>query len=195
MAFGSELFSGLLRGRPSLPDFEKIDPGTEQRKAIGSNLGMLGADEKLAGGVNRFNQEQLQKFLTSSIPDYQKLKGDVTGVLEKELAGELPLSDKNQLELHDVAKSFGGGFAGSGAMGNLVARDLGTTELGLIETGLSSTERWMSTVNALENPGLFNLSSMFLTPEQVMQQDTGERNAQFQHDWTQNMINWQTSPR
>jgi hypothetical protein len=190
---GEGVVSGLLRGKPNMPAFQPIDPAAEQKKAIAGNQAALPAAETLAGGVNLFNQQQLEQMLSSSIPMYEQLKGQISSTISDEIAGKLPNADVQQYELGSVAKAFGGGYAGSPAMGKLVARDLGLADLQLTQQGLSQGQQWLTTMNNIMKPGFFNVSSMFLTPQQYITTDIGERNAQFQHDWAKNVMDWQSS--
>jgi len=179
-----------------MPAFNQIDPGTEQTKAIAGNQASLAGVEQLASGVNTFNQQQIDQMLSSAIPGFQGLKSDVSGSIDSMVKGQIPGDVSASIMRTDAARGMGLGVGGGGtSMGrNLVARDLGLTSLDLTQKGIDSAQSWMKTVASIEQPGMFNVSSMFLTPEQTMQQDTGERNAKFQHDWNSNMIDWQTSP-
>jgi len=196
MPFGSELIGGLIAGKPDMPAFDQIDPAQEQTKAISGNQSSLAGIEKLAAGVNTFNQQQIDQMLSSAIPGFQGLKANVSGKIESMVNGELPADVSAAVMRSTAAKGMGLGVGGAGTgMGrNLVARDLGLTSLDLTQKGIDSAQTWMKTVASIEQPGMFNVSSMFLTPEQTMQQDTSERNAKFQHDWNSNMLDWQSSP-
>jgi len=193
LAPGGEIISGLLRGEPNLPAFRPIDPGAEQAKTIKANQAALPADEKLASGVNTFNMQQLESMLQQAIPGYESIKSGVSSNIQDELAGKIPKDVQDLIGTSDAAKALTGGYAGTGMHGNLVARDLGLTSLNHIDKGISSSESWLKTMASIEQPGFFNVASMFLTPGQTIATDVEERNAQFQHDWTQNQLDWQGS--
>lgn len=193
MAFGAEIFGQMIRGKPDVPEFKPIDPATEQGKAITMNLAAEPQAEKLAAGVNQFNRDQINLMLEQSIPGFDQMKGDISSNIEAMLKGEIPSDVQDAIERSDAGKSLESGYGGTGMGRNLVARDLGLTSLNLIDKGITSAESWFKTMDAIEQPGMFNLASMFMTPGQVMAQDTEERNAQFQHDWAKNLIDWQSS--
>ena len=197
------IFSGLfgaaasaIVGTPDMPGFVQIDPAQEQKKAISGNLESMPKLEELGSKVNTFNQQQIEHMLSSSIPMYDRMKGEISGNIDSMLRGEIPTDVSETVLRSDAARSLGLGVGGSGTgMGrNLVARDLGLTSLDLTTKGISSAEDWMKTMASIEQPGMFNVSSMFLTPQQTMAQDTEERNAKFQHDWSKNLMDWQLSP-
>lgn len=190
---GSEIIAGLLRGKPDLPGFNPINVQEEQQKAIAGNAAALPGLENQASGINLFNQQQLQTMLERSIPGYNATKQKISGVIDSELSGEIPKDVQGRIQDSAAARALGGGYGGSGAHGSLVARDLGLTSLQLTQQGITSAETWMQNVNNLENPKLFDFSNMFVTPGMQIQTDTNERNAQFQHDWTKNQIDWQSS--
>jgi hypothetical protein len=190
---GSDIIAGLLRGKPNLPGFTQIDPGQEQQKAINENAAVTPELEKQASGINKFNQDQLTRMLQQAIPGYEALKSQTSSNIESMLKGEIPDDVKAAVINGGAAKALGGGYGGSGAHGDLVARDLGLTSLSLTQQGITSAEAWMKTVSSLETPALYDFSKMFITPGQQLEADTGERNAKFQHDWTQNQIDWQSS--
>lgn len=190
---GEGVLSNFVRGKPDMPALPVIDPGKEQGKAISNNLAALPGAESLASGVNLFNQQQMQKMLENAIPNYSGMKADITTNIESLLKGEIPGDVAAAISRSGAAKSLQGGFAGSGMHGDLVARDLGTTSLALMQQGMSQAEQWMNVAAKLETPGLFNMSTMFLTPQQQLAFDTEERNTRFGYEWGKNLMDWQTS--
>lgn len=190
---GSDIVAGLLQGKPNLPAFKPINVQNEQQTAIAGNQAVTPGLEQWASGINQFNQNQLTQMLNQSIPMYQQLKGQTSNLISQELSGQVPTDVSQQVQNSAAARAIGGGYGGSGAHGDLVARDLGLTSLNLTQQGINSAQQWMQTVSSIEKPQLFDFSSMFVTPGQQIASDTSERNAQFQHDWTQNQIDWQSS--
>lgn len=191
---GAGLFAGLISGSPSVPKFNEIDPQKEQKAAIEGNIDALPEAQKLAGGVNAFNQEQLLKMASASIPQFDALKSQGTNNLMSWLKGEIPADVSDAIMRSTAGKSLAGGFAGGGMARNLTARDLGLTSLDIMGKGMTTAQSWMQTMNSLTTPGLFNVGSMFLSPETQIQHKVNERNTKFQRDWTKNVIDWQSSP-
>lgn len=183
MSFLSDIFGST----PKVPDFEKLDLAEEQKKSVAGNLENLPKVENLVSKANLFSIDQINKMLENV--GAGSLFREGSDQIGKMVRGELPLSDIQQQELRSVAKSFGGGFAGSPAGGNLVARDLGLRQLEVIGKGLSSAESWMRSAAALYEPSMVNLASMFISPMQQAAFDVSERNAQFNRDWMQQQVN------
>jgi hypothetical protein len=194
---GMGILSGILRGKPNLPGFNPINVQEEQQKAIAGNQAALPGIENLVGGINKFNMDQITQMLNQTLPGFQGMQAQAGSTISQEMAGQIPQADQNVVQDSAAAKALGGGYGGSGAHGALVARDLGLTSLAITQQGLSSFEDWTQKTDALYAPALGAgqalFSSMFVTPGQQIASDTSERNAQFQHDWTQNQIDWQSS--
>ncbi len=191
--FGSTIFGGLLAGEPDLPTLNTIDVGTEQQKAIANNQAALPAAEALATQYDTFNQSQIEAMLAKAIPGYDTIKAQTSSNIEAMLKGEVPTSDAAAQQLKSVSQAFNLGTTSSSATGTLVARDLGLSQLSLMDKGLSSAESWMSTMNQIEGQGMFNVSSMFVTPQQQLASDTSERNVAYEAQYMQNMMDWESS--
>lgn len=190
------MFAGLLAGKPDVPTFQAIDPQAEQAKAVAGNVAQIPALEKLAGSFTQFNQGQIEQMLQASIPGYTSIKSDVTGNIEAMLKGEIPADVQQQIQRQEAATAVAGGFGGTGMQSARTARDLGLTSLQLTQQGLSSAESWINRMNSLYAPGVVSpmqFSNMFLSPAQQISAKTEERNAQFQHDWAKNILDWQSS--
>lgn len=190
---GAGILGAVLQGKPNLPAFQRINPQAEQQTAVTGNISELPQLEKLASGVNTFNQQQLDQMLAAAIPGFQGLKSKVSSTISDELAGKLPSDVIGNVQDLAAAKAIGGGYGGSGMHSNLVARDLGLTSLQLTQQGLTSAQSWMTAMDNIYKQGQFDMSSMFITPQQQFAMDTSERDLQFQHDWAGNVLDWQSS--
>jgi len=180
--------SSIFGSKPTVPNLPVLDLGTEQQKAIGANKAALPGAEALVGQANLFSQDQITQMLKSVIPGFSGMTATATSNIASMLKGEIP-EDVSQAAMRaDAAKSLGGGYAGSGMHGDLVARDLGLTSLQLTQQGLTSAESWMSGMAKLYEPGMMNVSSMFITPQQQAAFDTEQTQAQFQRSWMQSQI-------
>lgn len=188
-----DFFAGLAEGKPDIPQFKAIDIGQEQQKATTNNLAALPGIENLASQTNSFNIDQVQKMLRTTIPGYDSMVSGISGNINSQIHGEIPKDVQDAIQSSAAARSLTGGFGGTGMAGNLVARDLGLTSLNLTQQGQSSAENWMSSMSKMMQPGMFNTSAMFLTPEQQFSADVSERDKQFQHDYVSNMNDWQHS--
>lgn len=196
--FGMGALAGGLRGQPDIPPLDRLDLATEQQKAIDANAAALPGLKKQASDIASFNLDQLNRIFESNIPLFAEMKDTLSGQTLKMAKGELPLSDVQQSELRSVAKSFGGGFAGSPAGGNLVARDLGLRQLDVIGKGLSSAESWMRTAASLYGPAFQNatdlFSRMFISPAQQYAVDNEQNLQQFNYKMGKNIADWKSSP-
>jgi len=184
----------IFGSKPSVPPLQKLNLQSEQQTAITGNLSALPATEKLVGQANQFTQQQIQQMLSSVIPNYGEITGAASTDIESLLKGQIPTDVSNAVQSNAAARALSGGFAGSGMHGDLVARDLGLTSLNLIDKGISSAESWLKTMDAMYQPGMMNVSSMFISPLQQAGFDVEERNMQFERSWLQNQINAMPDP-
>lgn len=180
--------SDLFGGKPSVPDLPKLDLGQEQLKAISANKQALPTAQSLASSATQFNEDQITRILSSVIPNFQQITGGISKNIAAEVAGQIPKDVQQQITQNSAARALTGGFSGSGMHGNLLARDLGLTSLQLTQQGLSSAESWLKTAGMLYEPGIVNVQSMFITPQQQAAFDVNERNAQFNQQWMKNQI-------
>lgn len=193
VGFGTDIIGGLLAGKPNIPQFTPTDLGAEQSKAIGENIASLPQAENLASQTNQFNINQIQSMLRQVIPGYDAMVGGVTKDINAELSGQIPADVSAAVQTSDAARALTGGFAGSGMHGNLVARDLGLTSLDLTQKGISTAQSWIASMNAINSPAMFNLSSMFVSPMQQAQITQENNMGQFQRDYVSNLNDWQHS--
>lgn len=191
--FGLDIASNALAGKPTIPEFIKTDLGAEQSKAISENLASLPGAENLASQTNQFNINQIQSMLRQVIPGYDSMVGGATKNIEDELSGRIPADVSAAVQTSDAARALSGGFAGSGMHGNLVARDLGLTSLDLTQRGISSAQSWIQSMNSINAPAMFNLSSMFVSPAQQASVTQANNMGQFQRDYVSNLNDWQHS--
>lgn len=184
----ADFFTSLVGSKPSVPTLPSLSLGSEQQKALAANLAVLPQSEQIAGQVDLFNQNQINQMLEQVIPNYKAITGQVSTNIGQLVQGQIPTDVSQAVQESAAASAVGGGYAGSEAQRNLVARDLGLTSLDLTQRGLASAESWMQTANQIYAPGQFNVASMFITPSQQASFDVEERNAQFQVQWMRNQI-------
>lgn len=134
--------------------------------------------EGLEARRNVFNTEQLQSILESSIPGYSESQTQRTKNAAALLRGELPPDVMEAVWRGGAAKALGGGFAGSGAGRNLVARDLGRTSLDLMNLG---GQQFAGILGSTPMARPVNYS---LSPEQLIGLRSGERSQRMQAETT-----------
>lgn len=174
---------GAFGRKPNIPLFQEINPDAVQKQTIEGNRGAVSGAANLASAVNAANRREGLKSLEATTPGATNLLSTGTAQLQAMLRGQLPADVRMAIEQGAASRAAAGGFGGTGAAGALTARDLGTTSLGLIEKGLSSAESWLAGAQQLANPsGLFNLSSMFYSPQERLQFSQSERNMRYQRD-------------
>lgn len=181
-------FTELVGSKPTVPDLPSLNLGTEQQKALAANQAAIPGAEAIASNVDLFNQQQIDRMLSSVIPNYKAITGNVSRNIASLTAGQIPTDVQQAVQSSAAAQSLSGGFGGTQAGGNLLARDLGLTSLNLTQQGLNSAESWIKTASSIYEPGNFNVASMFITPGQQASFDVEERNTQFQTQWMKNQI-------
>jgi len=151
--------------KPVVPDLADV-----QEKTIATNLAAIPKIEELGASINKFNFQQLQDMLKAAIPNYDEIMQTGGRQLSSMLRGEVPEDVQRVVQRSRGAKSFAGGYGGSGMAGAAEAEDLGLTSLGIIREGLSASERWLQAASS-RLPGLYDVSKMFLNNEDQFNRD------------------------
>ena len=146
----------LFGSKPVVPTLPKLNLGTEQGTAIQNNTQNLPGAENLVGKANQFSIDQINQMLEQAVPGYSGMVKTLTGTINSELHGQIPTDVSQQVQNSAAARAMGGGYGGSGAHGDLVARDLGLTSLNLTQQGLSSMESWTKTAASLYEPSMMS---------------------------------------
>lgn len=186
--------SSLFGSKPQVPTLPSLDLGAEQQKSIAANQAALPGAEKLVGAANQFSIGQINQMLEQAIPGYSSIAKTISGNIASEAQGQIPSDVVAQEQNLTAAQALQGGYGGSGAHGNLTARDLGLTSLDLTQQALTSAESWTKTAASLYEPSMVNVSSMFVSPEQQYQADNQQNLQQFQRQWMANQISAMPDP-
>jgi len=190
----ASFFEQLVGSKPNVPNLPTLNLQEEAKKAIGANTENLPAAEALTSATNLFTRQQITDMLNASVPGFSGMADTAGKNIEALLQGEIPQDVKDAISRSDAASSLTGGFGGTEASRNLVARDLGLTSLQLTSQGLSSAESWTKAMASLYEPSMLNVSSMFISPMQQYQTDNEQNQQQFQRQWMQNQINAMPAP-
>jgi hypothetical protein len=191
------LVQNLLGGfgkKPEIPIYKKVDPTAEQGATISGNLANLGGAQRLASQTNQFNLQQLQSMLGTMMPGYAGMQKQIGENIQSQLKGELPPDVQARLQDSAAARSIGGGFAGSGMHGKLVARDFGMTSYQMTQQGLDSANRWMAVNAQTASPFMMDATSMFLSPQQRIAYQFQNTENQFQRDLLANQVKAMPDP-
>lgn len=185
---GLSFLGSLFAEKPKVPEFRPIDTTKEQGKAVAGNLKNFTDISQLASGVNTFNQAELNRMMESAVPGYRNMLTGIGDKISGFLKGEIPSDVADQIGRSAAFRALSGGFGGSGMARNLVARDLGLTSLQLIEKGIDAGSRWIATARQNAVAPAFDVTSMFITPQQRIQTQMFNREATFQRNWMENQI-------
>jgi hypothetical protein len=123
---------------------------------------------------NAFNRAQLLESLGIQVPGYQEAQAKRAENALALLRGELPPDVLAQVQRKAAGQAVQGGYAGSAAGRNLVARDIGRTSLDLANLG------GQQFANILGTTPLAPLANYEFTPQQIAALRGGERGAQQQ---------------
>ena len=186
--------SGLFGSTPQVPPWQNVSLTGSQTEAIGANQASLGGIENLATGVNTFNQQQLTQLMNSIMPGWSGSASTASKNISDELSGKIPSDVAGNIQSSAAAQALTGGFGGSGLAGNLTAKDLGLTSLDLTNQGLSSLESWTSMIDKMFAPGEFNISSMFVSPQQEFQDTFQNQEMAWGAQWMQNQVDAMGDP-
>lgn len=179
--------------KPKVPPLKPIDIGAEAGKAIANNKLNLPGAEELVSKTNQFSRDEITKMLNSQM-DYSGIAASISGNLAAEAKGQIPKDVADAIRQRDAGSAVAGGFGGSGAGGNLTARDLGLTSLDLTSKATTSMEGWLKTVSSLYEPHMMDVTSMFISPAQQLASDRTERDDAFAHDWMVEQIKAMPDP-
>lgn len=183
MASGLKFF---LSDKPKVPKFERIDFEQEQADAIAQNTAALPGLSALADQTNRISTDQLNAALERMLPGYGAMRNKVTENIGSYLRGEIPIDVQRGIERRAAEKGISTGTAGSqfDEFGEL--RNLGITSLELQQQGLNAAGRWLESI-ASRTP-TFNITSMFISPQERIAVKQQENQFQFQRNWLRNQI-------
>ena len=183
-------WTDLVGSKPTVPDVPQLSLPEEQRKATEANLANAPDAAKLA----TFSQDQINKMMEMAIPGFAGMRGQVSTNINALLRGEVPYDVSQEVKRQGAGRALTGGFAGTGAASNLVARDLGLTSLGLTKEGLGSAQSWIGSMEQLYSPSQALFTGMFITPQQQFAAATQERDLQYQQQWLKNQIEAMPAP-
>lgn len=182
LGLGGSLFGGLLGGssaskrRKELREIANtpgVDIGSVYGDAFGAMASGLPQAQDLAGAQNTFNASELDRLLESSLPGLKGMQSQRAGNIASFLRGEIPDDVSDQVFRRGAAQSVAGGFAGSPAGRNLVARDLGRTSLDLMNLGSGQLN---SAIGSAPLPRILQTQDLLnIGPRETLGVRSGER--------------------
>ena len=169
----------LLKKKPKIPKYKKINQQSEQESAIAGNLANLGKAGELANLTAQADQDTLNALLARTMPNYQEMISGAGGAVQDMIAGRLPNQDQQMIMRRAAERGQSIGLGGSAAGRNLTARDLGLSSLQMTQAGLGAFSQLSSNVrnNFMANP--MSVSSMYVSPAQRISNAIGEQQTQY----------------
>jgi hypothetical protein len=164
-ALAAGLGASLLKKGPKIPKYKKVDQTAEQTAAIEGNLANFAQARELAARTSAADQEILEANLESAMPGYRNLISGASGAIGNMIAGRLPMADQGMIMRRAAEGGVGMGLGGSQAGRNLVARDLGLSQLSMTQAGLGALNPFMSTVRSTSVASPMAVGSSYLSPE------------------------------
>ena len=165
---------GLMKKGPKIPAYEKVDQAKEQGAAISSNLASFDKSRQLAEQTSAADQEILMANLERAMPGYGSLISGASGAIGSMISGNIPMADQGLLMRRAAESGVTGGIAGSQAGRNLTARDLGLSQMSMVQSGLGALNPFLSTVRSTAVANPMGVGSMYVDPAQWTQNAIGE---------------------
>lgn len=171
---------GAFGKKPKIPEMPRIDPNQIQREALAGNEANMAQAQRIGASVNEFNQSQqlgmLSKALEFAAPGQLQKVQDITA---SQLRGEVPMDVQQSVMRSSAGQSFGRGIAGSQMASGLGLRSLGLTSLGIQQQGIGN---FQSLAGLVPQTPLFDMTSMFFTPQQRLEFEFNQNQAIFQRN-------------
>lgn len=179
---------GTFPKKPNVPAAPNVNPQAAQSQSITGNQAALPGLEDLASATNQFNVGQRQSMLESAVPGYRKLTGGASNTLSDWLSGNLSPDVASAVRRNSNARSFAGGYGGSGMADALQARDLGLTSLDLQKMGVSALPGYLGTTAQIGMPRQFDPAAGFISPMEQIEASQWNESNRYGRDWLQNQL-------
>ena len=179
-------FGDMLKEQPEIPEFNPINTQDELVKAAQANKGALGSIQELAKESDKFSQEQLMARLREIVPDADKLLKNISKNIDSQVRGEIPDDVSAAVSRDSASRAFAGGYSGSQRAGALRTRDLGLTSLDMTQRGMDNATRWLQVARSTLSAPQFDVTSMFISPEQQIKNTWMNTEASMNNQWMKN---------
>lgn len=182
VAVGAALVVGsqYLQKKPGVPELGSIDASKQGKEAADANLAALPAATKLGQEVDAYNQAELDKSFADIFPGYKDAARQAGSNIEDLLSGKVSDTTAAEVSRRAAARSVGstGSFGPRGQA--LEARDFGITSEAQKSAGLSALSGWLASAKGSLIAPKFDVTSMFLTPQQLYENKNEQALQQFQ---------------
>ena len=166
IGIGSALGIGgsLLKKKPKIPTYKPVNQQGQQEAAIAANLASFNKASELAQQTSQADQDTLEALLSRTDPNYRQNISRASGVIGDFLAGRLPLSDQNVSMRKSAEGSQTGGIPGSGFARYRTARDLGLSQVQLMQAGLGAFNQFSSNLRGNYTANPMSTASQYVSP-------------------------------
>lgn len=144
-------------------------PGLKMGDVYGDVSGSQGQAEGIESRRNEFNRAELRKMLGETIPGYEEGQAQRSQTALSLMRGEVPADVQEMIQRSAAARAVSGGYGGTPAGRNLVARDLGRTSLDMMNLGQQQFAGILGGTPRAE------MANYMLTPSQLMSLRSQER--------------------
>lgn len=168
------VIGGLMKKGAKVPKYKKVDQAKEQEASISSNLASFDKSKQLAAQTSAADQDILMANLEKAMPGYGKLIGGAGSAIGSMIRGELPMADQGMIMRRAAEGGMAGGMGGSQAGRNLVARDLGLSQMQMTQSGLGALNPFLSTVRSTAVANPMSVGASYVNPAQWTQNAIGE---------------------
>lgn len=176
---------GFRGDNPEKLDLININPTQVQQRTIAGNLLNAQGAFDLANLANTFSTEQLLKQLETMLPGFGQMRDQITGILGGKLRGEVPRDVQNLLERNAAERGITLGTSGSQFQQFDELRNLGLTSLGIQNEGLGQASNWL---RSMPQAPQMDFTSMFFTPQQRLNFEFQQAQANKPIEWLNNQI-------
>lgn len=184
------LLSDIFGKKPEVPELKPVDFGVQQRLAVSENQQALPGIEQLASSVNTFNESELARMMGMSTSAFRSMKAGTSSSIADLLSGKIPADVLDNIQRQGSERGLFLGVGGAPASRSWTAADVGRTSLNMFSSGLDAASRWMATNKA----NSFDITSMFIAPQQQLAQATEERNNAWNVSWLKNQVTAMPDP-
>lgn len=179
LAIAGGLGASLLKKGPKIPKYKKIDQAAEQKAAISSNLASFDSAKELADRTTMADQERLESIISRTLPDYRNMLSGAGSAISNMIAGNLPMADQGMIMRQAAERGGALGLGSSQAGRNLTARDLGISQVQMMNQGLNAFNSFSSNLRQNYTVNPMSQASMYMTPQQWV--GNAMRDNQFAH--------------
>jgi hypothetical protein len=160
------LAGSLMKKKPKIPTYKKVDQTKEQEAGIAANLASFDQAKQLADQTTAADQDRLESILSRTMPNYKQMLSGAGSAVQNMISGKLATEDQAMYMRQSAERGGTLGISGSGAGRNLTARDLGLSSLQMTQAGLGAFNQLSSNVRQNYTVNPMSTSAMYVSPSQ-----------------------------